>query len=168
MLEGGTDVLFFNKIIKPKLLAKYTTVQLLENYVKLSKHIMNKFVSYLDNNRIDYILFADFDDADFCKTKKEAIKKHKVPNIDLTKIAIVKTEIESWYLAGLTDMVAHSLGIVSIPASTDSVTKEQFCALIPNPAHSISYMQRIIQNYSLETAKRRNQSFSHFCDQFLD
>jgi len=77
-------------------------------------------------------------------------------------IHIVIEEIESWYLAVVTDEGADRLGI-RIPASTDSVDKEAFDALVPAAfASRIDFMIEVLRDASWEAGARRNASLRRF------
>ncbi len=54
----------------------------------------------------------------------------KYARLDEGRIQVVVEEIESWYLAGLDDERSEKLGMRRFRA-TDTVSKEQFDALIP-------------------------------------
>lgn len=71
-------------------------------------------------------------------------------------------EIESWYLAGLDAQACKEFNIHNVP-ETDSITKEQFDALIPEKFISrIDFMLEILKVFSIESAKQKNMSFKYF------
>lgn len=102
-----------------------------------------------------------------CYTKKKMIIGSKtVKNIDKTKIVIVKTEIESWYLAGLSRHSAESLCIQHF-LNTENVTKEDFDRIRKKYTSRIDCMVDILDKFSIDVAKTQNESFRYFCNKFL-
>ena len=98
--------------------------------------------------------------------KKHYIQLRTASNVDAAKIIIVKTEIESWYLAGLNCHDARSLNIV-FHTNTNNITKEMFQQMTPNSFPSaINLMAEILKKFSLDAAKKQNQSFQYFCNKF--
>jgi hypothetical protein len=82
---------------------------------------------------------------------------------------IVVKEIESWYLAGLDEKACRELRIRCFD-NTDSITKEDFKHIYSNSIHSrrpeIDFYLNIIENYDIDTAKKKNTTFRYFCDKF--
>ena len=102
-----------------------------------------------------------------CYTKKkETIKSKVIKNIDSARIIIVKTEIESWYMAGLSRHNAASLNIQHFP-NTDDITKEDFARICNKYTSRIDCMANILEKFSIDVAKTQNKSFKYFCDKFL-
>lgn len=76
-------------------------------------------------------------------------------------------EIESWYLAGLDEAALKELGISYPDKDTDTLNKEQFDRLIPVKYVSrIDFMQEILKNFQLETARQKNKSFYYFINKY--
>ncbi|MFA6332449.1 MAG: hypothetical protein WCX22_05820, partial [Methanoregula sp.] len=91
---------------------------------------------------------------------------YRFSNLDGGSIVIVIREIESWYYAGISGPLEQELGIADL-ASTDDMTKEDFNARIPRHFDSrIDFMFEILKSFSLETAVRKNQSFSFFVNRY--
>lgn len=99
--------------------------------------------------------------------KKQNIKNKKVSNLDDTKIIVVKTEIESWYLAGLNYHNSRSLRIPYY-VNTENITKENFLSIMPDMYTSrINFMQEILKKYSLSVGKSQNKSLDYCCNKYL-
>ena len=165
-MEGPTDRTFFNHIIRPELLKKYNKV-FVYLFRQRSKHNIKNFITNCKNTGKDYAFFSDMDNA-VCYTKKKDIVKSKIaPNVDREKIVIVKTEIESWYLAGINQSNAKNLNI-NFHANTENVTKEMFNAMMRYPFKtSVGFMMEILKYYFIDTAKKQNPSFEYFVNKFL-
>ena len=66
----------------------------------------------------------------------------------------MKFEIESWYLAGISNSIANSIRI-RYHCTTNDVTKERFNELIPSSFTSrIDFMNELLKHYDFETAKQ--------------
>jgi hypothetical protein len=76
-------------------------------------------------------------------------------------------EIESWYLAGLTDESIQKFKIRSFK-TTDDITKEKFDNSIPKKFDSrIDFMLEILRYFSIEIANQKNKSFKYFDDKYF-
>jgi len=159
-VEGDDDERFFRNILKPKLHEKYDSVEIIK-YATMKKEKVYNFVKSIQAMGADYIYVTDINDFPCITAKKEEVQK-RVKNIDSSKIIVVIKEIESWYLAGLDAQACKEFNIHNVP-ETDSITKEQFDALIPEKFISrIDFMLEILKVFSIESAKQKNMSFKYF------
>ena len=161
-VEGNDDERFFNRILSPKLQEKYDTVMIIK-YATMEKEKVNEFIKSIKAMGAEYIYVTDIDNSPCVTAKKEKIQK-KHPNIGKDKIIVVIKEIESWYLAGLDNEVCKQLKIYNF-TNTDNVTKEEFNDMIIKKFTSrIDSMLEILKNFSIEIAKRKNNSFRYFVE----
>jgi len=164
-VEGDDDERFFNKILSPKFQKKYGTVKIIR-YATMKKEKVDNFVRSIKAMGADYIYLTDINDSP-CITAKKEETQSKYKNIDNDKMIVVIREIESWYLAGLDNKVCKQLKIDNF-ANTEYVTKEKFNALIPKKFISkIDFMSEILKNFSIEIAKRKNNSFRYFVENYV-
>lgn len=165
-MEGTTDRTFFEHIIRPELLKKYNKVKVYR-FSEEPKHNLKNFIKTCQNTGKDYVFFSDMDHAT-CYTKKKDIIKSKIaPNVDREKIIIVKTEIESWYLAGVNQSDAKNLNI-NFHSNTENITKEMFNDMMRYPFKTrVGFMMEILKYYSIDTAKKQNPSFEYFFNKFI-
>ena len=106
------------------------------------------------------------DDATCYTKRKESFQKRWNINVAPAKIVVVKAEIESWYLAGLSYSVARSLNI-NFRTNTENVTKEMFLNMTrKHHLSNVNLMIEILKKFSFDTAKRQNASFQYFCSKF--
>ncbi len=84
-----------------------------------------------------------------------------------TRIFIVCREIESWYLAGLSDIECERIGITAGSNNTNHLTKEQFLGLMP-PRYSsrAEFMLEILRVFDHETALFKNSSFRYLMQNY--
>ena len=156
---------FFENVLKAKFMKKYDKIKPYQ-YSGMPKKTREKFVKSLEQSNSDYIIFSDFDMAS-CITKSKVNLQTKISTADLAKIAIVKTEIESWYLAGLDNQSTRKLGIPFYP-NTENITKEQFEKVQPKKFTSkIDFMQDILKLFNFDVAKRQNDSFRYVWQKFI-
>lgn len=120
----------------------------------------------------DYLFVCDMDargDKTLCITSRKQKEQNKYGRnlLEINKIVVVKEEIESWYLAGITDAQATRLNIKRL-ADTTFTTKEEFERMIPkNYVSSNDFMVEILKNYSLEQGMEANSSLNYFAKKHL-
>ncbi len=164
-VEGNDDSLFFKTLFKPIFNDYYDDVEIIQ-FAQLKKAKVDLFIMSINTLKFDYFLVADIDQCDTITTKKKIIRA-KFDKIDSNQIVIVISEIESWFLAGMTAESAANLGLDLIER-TDEVTKEDFNAYFIRTYRSrIDFMQEVLKNYSIETARKRNKSFDYFFRQYV-
>ena len=113
------------------------------------------------------IFLHDFDDA-CCLTQRIEKLNEKYPFLLKTNLAIVRVEIESWYLAGINNTVASKVDLKRIK-STNNISKEDFNEMIPKNFDSrIDFMNELLKEFSIDTAKKKNNSFDYFCTKFVN
>lgn len=164
-VEGGDDERFFNRVIKPELLKKHSKVRVFK-YAQSTRLSLERSLVAIKNSGATYIFFSDLDRVKCYTRKKEIIISKTIKNIDKAKIVIVKSEIESWYMAGLSCDTAASLNIRHF-RNTETMTKEDFEKICKKYPSRIDCMIRILEKFSVDMAKTQNQSFRYFCDKFL-
>lgn len=158
-VEGRDDERFVETVLKPSFQNKYDWVEV-RPYAGMKDMKIDAFLKNIKAMGADYIFLADIDDAS-CPTEKKRRLQKKFRNVDAKKIITVIKEIESWYLAGLSNprMKSFKMPVLS---NTDDVTKEQFDTLIPQKFDSrIDFMIEILKQYSVNVAKHKNKSFSY-------
>ena len=98
---------------------------------------------------------------------KLALRK-KMRRADLGRIAAVKTEIESWYLAGMGRAECGRLRIPYRP-NTEPVSKEEFEQMRwrAEPMPRAEFMSSMLAAFDAERAKRQNSSFRYVWDRFV-
>jgi len=160
LVEGNDDEKLVAKI-KPVFEEKYESVQIWK-YAQEPHKRTRGFLNSINSMRSDYFFLRDINQSICITARKEEVGVTYGEMIDLNKIIVVITEIESWYLAGLDNKNCEDFGLEALD-KTDGITKEQFNALIPKAFDSrIDFMQEILKRFSIETAKEKNTSFDYF------
>jgi len=163
-VEGNNDERFFERVVKPKLEEKYNEVKLWK-YAQVKDTKIDSFIKSIKAMKAEYIFVADINNTQCVTAKKQEIQS-KFKEIDKNKIIVVVKEIESWYLAGLDSASCKQLKIRCVE-NTNSITKEQFRALIPKKFDSeIDFMLEILKLFSIEIAKQKNMSFRYFFEKY--
>ena len=164
-VEGNDDERFFKSAIAPKLLEKYDDVEIIK-YRQWRKEKVNLFLLSIQTLGFDYIFTADMDFEHSVNKKKQSIQK-VYTNAALSSIEIVIVEIESWYMAGLSDNAARKMKM-SAMKNTDLMTKEDFNDIFHRKYRSrIDFMHEILKVYDIETASIKNKSFRYFAGKYL-
>lgn len=161
LVEGPNDKDFFNAVIRPICEERYDYVQIWE-YAGETIERRIKYIRSILAMNADYLFVADIN-ASPCITEKKSrlVDSHK-RMIEASRMVVVVKEIESWYMAGIGDESCEELELASLP-HTDNIMKEQFEKLIPQRFVSVvDFMSEILKRFSLDTAKKKNKSFSYF------
>ena len=165
-VEGSDDETFFNRVAKPFLQQTYDWVEV-RAYRALKKAKLRQICRVFRHIQgAECIFTGDLDAAPCVTAAKDRLSGH-YPYVENRCIFVIVQEIESWYLAGLSDDAFTELGIVRL-ANTDTVTKEQFASLVPNRFRSrLDFMSEILQRFSVDVAQQRNRSFRYFAERCL-
>jgi hypothetical protein len=164
LVEGEDDVRFFGRIIKPLLISRYDSVEIIP-YASIKRSKVSSFLKSIRLMKNDYIFVADIDAERSVKDKKQVLYSH-FNHIDGGSIIVVIKEIESWYYAGLSPDAALSLNVPDLPF-TDELTKEDFNSLIPRNYDSrIDFMFEILKYFSIDSAGKKNHSFMFFAERY--
>ncbi len=162
-VEGNDDELFFKKIVQPLFLKYYYDVEIFK-YAQWKKQKVELFLQSIITLNYDYIFTADIDELATVNDKKRVVK-HRFSNVENDKIIIVIKEIESWYLAGISEERTVMMNI-RIPETTNTITKEDFNEICHFSYRSrIDFMYELLKYYSLDWAIKRNTSFDYFLNQ---
>jgi hypothetical protein len=166
-VEGTNDERFFERVVKPKLQQSYKVIFIHTYAERKDKYKkINDFLQSIASLKAEYIFVTDIDNSPCITAKKEEIR-NRIRYIDANRILVVVKEIESWYFAGLDNIRSKKLKIRRIFENTNNLTKEQFKALIPKSFDSeIDFMIEILNLFSIEIAKNKNDSFKYFLEKF--
>jgi len=166
-VEGSDDERFFRKIIEPELRKRYSSIKIVQ-YAQMSKDKKKSFIKSIQSIRADYIYVTDINDEPCVTAKKQKVQK-ELKNIDSDKIVVLIKEIESWYVAGLSDSVIRKFKIKNLnTVTTDDIDKEKFEKLIPKRFDSrIDFMIEILKNFSIKVAAQKNRSFNYFIKKYI-
>ncbi len=165
-VEGPDDERYVEKVILPILKEKYAHIKVIK-YAKLPKTVVENFIkTYKKQPSSDYLFLCDMDargNSALCITKRKEKEQNTFGNlIDRDKLVVVKEEIESWYIAGITPENLKKLKIKPF-TDTQSMSKEEFVRLIPkNFISTNDFLVEVLKEYSLEQAQSLNASLSYF------
>lgn len=167
-VEGPDDERFVDLFIKPFFEKSFNFVKIIKYACKTPDEIKKLINVIKNNNKSDYIYLCDMDargNKGFCITNRKANENKKINDTaDLKKIFVVKEEIESWYLSGVSPGKASKYKIKLVD-STENLTKEKFQSLIPKSFKSKNdFMIEILKDYSVEQAVNLNSSLKYFLD----
>ena len=169
-LEGTSDEDFFREIVKPILRERYQSISTIP-YAQQPDNETNRRVREVarSHEELDYLWFADLDPEQFpCVTARKNATTSRYPHLRIDRIAVVEPEIEAWYLAGLDGAACEALRIREYQ-NTNSLTKEDYKKLISSTRRSeIDFRMDILGEFSMEVAKRKNDSFAYFCRKYIE
>ena len=165
-IEDVHDARLFRRVVQPLLESQYDWIEL----VQYAEEEPAWRRSYLRNTQsrqdANYIYVTDLNAAPCVTAKKEDVRGGMRQMAD-DRVIVVVPEIEGWYLAGLDAEHSDRLEIGE-PTATDQITKEEFTRLRPRGFHSNrEFMLEILDCFSVEAARAKNESFDYFCRKFL-
>ena len=168
LVEGNDDARFIEKIIKPILLRKDKYfIKNIFQYSTLSPESRKKLINSIKELQQDYVCLHDFDLGPCITQKKERIKEQFKLNIDEECLIIIKIEIESWYLAGITQRISTKLKIPYFP-NTDNITKKRFIQITPTGKPKVVFMSELLNVYDSRVACQQNSSFNYFFQKYVN
>jgi hypothetical protein len=157
-VEGFKDELFLQNII-PKITGNSEFK--IFKYSQQPKCKTNNYIKSITRTvQLDYILLSDADSQSIDDKKRSLAIKFS--QLNSSNIIIVKTEIESWYIAGMQQKTLNKLKNRNWTKNPESITKEEFNKIINSGRGSIEYMTRILQDYLIDQAIKRAPTFSDF------
>ena len=162
-VEGQDDVLFAKKILKPIFKSYYRRVEI-RQYAQIKAKKLQQLILAIHEIGDENIVFADIDHHP-CVTSKKSYLTYRFKHVPSSLMFIVIQEIEGWFLAGLNAEMSKKLGMRLLP-STNHITKEHFIELKPKSGTRLTFMHKILADYSLEQAMKKNQSFHYLCKRF--
>ena len=159
-VEGDDDQRFANSILRPLLEPVCDYLEIYQ-YAQKRPSDVRRYIRSLDRiPDADYLFIADFDQGP-CVTLRKSRLIDRYGSLEIERILIVRREVESWYLAGLSSDSCEELQIPE-RRNTNSTTKEQFDALIPSRFEDrTDFLVEILSRYDIETARGRNESFNY-------
>lgn len=165
LVEGDDDERFFDHVVRSKLEAQYSFIQVWK-YAQKSPSKVNSFLRTIISMGAEYVFLGDIN-GEPCVTAKKTRIQGRYQCIDVEKMMVVCREIESWYLAGIDEATAKSLKI-ALPGSTDNVGKQKFESLIPKRFPSrVDFMVEVLKRFSMECARKKNHSFQYFISKYV-
>ena len=170
LIEGGRDEKFVNSIVEPILVGKNKYDELSTyKYARRPKAEIIKYISTVTFLGEDVLCLTDFDNAPCISGRKQKLKLDHVGDLEDSKIIVVIKEIESWYMAGLSDRCCRRMGIRTVKR-TDTMNKEQFHAEISRSKYQrrINCVLEMLRNFEVSVALRKNKSFHYFYDKYLN
>ena len=154
-VEGQDDERFFRHYYH------YSDKLRIIEYSHTKKEKVQKFIRSINLlPSADYIFITD---ADYCQVMEKLdtiYERYGIPN--KKKIVVCQMEIESWYLAGLTEQSKQELGIKETYNRTDYLVKEDFNAMIPYGFRRYQFMLEILKHYDKIEGTKKNDTFNYF------
>ena len=153
-VEGPDDETFFKKLF---LRGSDPSEFLMYPYAQKKKQDVNNFIKTLEQRQCEYVFFVDSDGKQTDKRIEEFTTRY--PALRREKLFVVHYEIESWYLAGLSQQNAIKIGITKYIPNTDDVTKENFNKLIEKCKDTkLQILLNIMEVYESSLADDRNNT----------
>lgn len=175
-LEGKHDIVFYQAFLD-EYLRDFFGFKEIYYYPYAEKMIERKRLIDLikQNAKANYLICADLDaefDEDIRQRKIEELANTFNIEIEVLqhRIFAVVVEIESWYLAGFDKDFYNKLGILAYYyENTEEITKGVFKKIVKSiRIDEIQFRDKLTRiyrnNFSIEEAKERNESFRKFLE----
>jgi peptidyl-tRNA hydrolase len=159
-VEGNDDILFINNIVKKYIEKKNRKVLAKPiRYKNQTAAATNKFLKTYSQKEIDYIFLHDQDSDTFCFESLKNKLKSIFSDINQRNIIIVKKEIESWLISG----ISKSRDKMSCIGNKDlnRISKRDFQIIKDTHFRQKDIHAYIYSHFDLDTA-RQNDSFRYF------
>ncbi len=165
-VEGENEMRFFERMLEPLLKQKYSCIKIVPYSKKERKwDWINDFIRSINKMKFaSYIFVTDINTAPCVAARKEEIK-NKIRNISDDRIMVVVKEIESWYMAGVSENFL-SKNKIKVPKNTDDFMKEDFEKIIPKKFSKREFLIEMLKYFSCERAQKKNKSFKYFMTKF--
>jgi len=162
LVEGNDDERFMNRIVIPELKCERNSVQIFKYRNHRNKKVTS-LVKSITRMGDKYIFIGDYNKC-VCYSQVKLRIKRKYKIIDEKLSFVAKMEIESWYCAGLSDAEQNKYKIRK--RNTENINKEEFNRCVSRAGYDsrIQYMSDLLENYKIEVAKKKNNSFKYFID----
>lgn len=160
LIEGPTDKEFFEKIIKPPIERQRELTVSLITYSEKTNRTVNKFIQSFLDMECECYLFRDFDQGP-CFTQLRETLNQKFPLLNNENILIIKKEIESWILAGISDELIIEVTQIEELKNTEKVSKEDFKALLESSNSTTEIRSKILNEFDLKKAVQRNKTLRY-------
>lgn len=176
-IEGEWDRIFFETFLHDYLCDTYNFDEV--SYVEFAEdsNARLELQKLIGRGKVNFLLCPDLDekfnkDKRIEKIKKLAAEEFKVDYEEIkSKSFVIIQEIESWYLAGFNESFCTKKGILFYPDTADTnkgtfnkiAKQRKKTPLIFRDELTKTYRN----NYSIEEAKERNESFRKFLEKVL-
>lgn len=171
-VEGPDDKRLFEKVFQKSFEKEYNLVKPIA-YSELQPKIIRNFINTFNHQKnTNFIFICDLDakgDNRFCITKRKEKEKEKYDGLLTDKdILVVKEEIESWYLAGISIHNSEKYKITQT-VDTEYITKEQLVGLMPKSfLTKTDFLVEILKDFDVEEGRKRNKSLNYFITKYIE
>lgn len=167
-VEGDDDERFFQRVIVPLFRKRYDEVRIIR-YAILKKEKLDNFVRSVQSTPgADYLVVRDLDRHP-CVTAAKHNLRQRCPQAEPRRIQVVKTEIESWYCAGIPENDPE-WGSLAIARAVDAepITKEKcLAAITAGRPMVLPVLLSLLDRFDRKRAAARNGSFEYFLRKHL-
>ena len=164
LVEGADDRRFCTVVLCPTFRIHYDHVSIWE-YSQQKRSKLAALVQNIGSMSDDYLLICDMDARPCVTETKEAVASG-VLGLSWDRVAVVRREIEAWYLAGLDEEACRELGLGRV-VDVDEDTKERFDHLVGGKGEHTRAMVDILKHYDVEVARQRSPSFEYFWRKYV-
>ena len=159
-VEGQDDVLFVERILKPRLETSFEFVMAIA-YASIRQATLAQQARAIQKSGAQLWVIADYDNAPCLTARRTEVVQRFEAAIAIPQVLLARPEIEAWYCAGISEPAQFR---VQLPTDIESMTKERFNRLF---ARMLSRQLRtelllsLLDSYDWEVALLRSASLRY-------
>ena len=159
-VEGQDDVLFVERILKPRLEMHFEFVAIIA-YASIRQATLAQQARAIQKSGAQLWVIADYDNAPCFTARRREVVQRFDGVIEIQQVLLARPEIEAWYCAGISE---PSQFRVQLPSNIESVTKERFNRLFArslNRQIRTELLLSLLDSYDWEVALLRSASLRY-------
>jgi len=162
-VEGTTDKTFAETVIRPLIEARYERI-IVSEMSRVEKDVRKKLIYEFERFSSTVVILVDGNGRPCITASKNHARQAfgGYPVDDL--VVVVESEIESYYLAGLSAEGAQQVS-VTVSDKTSSVSKENLRKLMKceHATPFLPLLYTLLEYFDVRLARQRNRSFDYLC-----
>lgn len=164
LVEGPDDHRFFSRVLRSAF-SNLGIVHIVETS-RMKRSYFSALMERIKSDAVGYLFVHDFDHAICVPARKDDLRE-KHPEVELERMMIVVQEIESWYMAGLTQAQSQKLQI-PVYGQTDDLTKGRFEDIVSSNFGTVKLAKlSLLEAFSVDEARKNNTSFEYLFRKFI-
>jgi hypothetical protein len=162
LVEGYTDQLFIEKVLKPHLSVPVMVLSYAQKSSDYLRRLLRSLRSMLEQGLADYYALMDMDDRPCYTTCRQYLSEQFGSQLTLDRIFVANRCIEAWYLAGYTG--SSHLKRMKFPTQSEGMRKADFRNAAVNAGLDPAEVRsEILAHYDLSQARQRSPSLDYCC-----
>jgi hypothetical protein len=164
LVEGYTDQLFIEKVLKPHLSVPVMVLSYAQKSSDYLRRLLRSLRSMLEQGLADYYALMDMDDRPCYTACHQYLRERFGSELTPDRIFVANRCIEAWYLAGYTGSPYLKRKGIKLPTQSEGLRKVDFRNAAINAGLDPTVVRSgILANYDLVQARQRSPSLDYCC-----